>query len=120
MQLLLEHYKASPFQQSMKMALYSTPRPGSIVNFSGDTKREMDHLDALKGFRSGSTLSSVSKRMALVDSFHEVHSHYSSGYGLSEDQTDTLGWDMSATDLEPCITYCCCCSTARGNVTGAM
>ena len=98
MQLLLEHYKASPFEQSMKMALYSTPRPGSAVNFSGDTKREMDHLDALKGFRSGSTISSVSKRMALVDSFQEVHMHYSQGHGLSMDKTDNLGWEVSTTD----------------------
>ena len=98
MQLLLEHYKASPFEQSMKMALYSTPRPGSAVNFSGDTKREMDHLDALKGFRSGSTVSSVSKRMALVDSFQEVHTHYSQGHGLSKDKTDNLGWEVTSID----------------------
>ena len=98
MQLLLEHYKASPFQQSMKIALYSTPRPGSTVNFAGDTKREMDHLDALKGFRSGSTLASVSKRMSLVDSFQEVHARYSQGYGLAAEKTDTLGWELSTTD----------------------
>ena len=98
MQLILEHYNSSPFHQSMKMALYSTPRPGSAVNFSGDTKREMDHLDALKGFRSGSTLSSVSKRMALVDSFQDVHMKYNVGYGLQRDKADKLGWDVGVTD----------------------
>ena len=66
----------------------STPRPGSAVNFSGDTKREMDHL---KGFQSGSTLSSVGKQMALEDSFQEVHMHYNQGYGLTKNQNDTLG-----------------------------
>ena len=98
LQLILEHYAASPFHQAMKTSLYSTPRPGSTVNFSGDTKREMDHLDVLKGFRSGSTLSSVSKRMSLVDSFHEVHKHYKTGHSSSKDKPDKLGWEMSVTD----------------------
>ena len=71
--LLHEHYSCGTFHQHMKYSLFSTPIGNSEVNFACDTKREMDHIEALKAFRSGSTLTSVTNRMSLVDSLKEVH-----------------------------------------------
>jgi hypothetical protein len=72
-QLILEYYRAGPFYMSMKHSLFTTPFHDSSVNFSGDTKREMDHQEALKGFRSGSTMNAVLWKMSLVDSTAETH-----------------------------------------------
>lgn len=71
--LLLEHYSAGHFHQHLKRTLYTTPIGNSSANFASDSKREMDHQDALRGFRSGSTLPSVTSRMPLTDSLNETH-----------------------------------------------
>ena len=49
-QLLYTHFSASYFHRNMKEALYSTPIKQSNRNFACDTKRELDHLEAVKGF----------------------------------------------------------------------
>ncbi len=67
--LLHEHYTAGPFHEAMKKTLFSTPFKGSKVNFGLDTQREMDHREAIKGFRPRATPSSVLPRMSLVDTF---------------------------------------------------
>ena len=71
-QLMYHHYSAGHFHQKLKETLYTTPFGNSSKNFGCDTKREMDHLDTLKGFRTGSTLSSVTSRMSLIDSLNEA------------------------------------------------
>ena len=42
-----------------------------VVNLATDTKKEMEHQDAMKGFRTGSTMVSVMRRLALIDSLTE-------------------------------------------------
>jgi hypothetical protein len=97
-ELLLEHYTASPFDQNMKKVLFTTPSPDSIVNFSGDTKREMDHILALKSFRSGSTMESLTRRMSLVDESTTIHRHFVSPGGKTSQEKDLLGWQFTETD----------------------
>ena len=47
-ELLLEHQSAGPFYSKMTESLYSTPmKENSTVNFATDTKRELDHIDAV-------------------------------------------------------------------------
>jgi hypothetical protein len=59
----------------------------------------MDHKEALKGLRSGSTLSSALKLMSLVDSSQEIHSFLNkSSEVTSKDECDTLGWNLSDPD----------------------
>ncbi|KAL4238433.1 hypothetical protein ACF0H5_003141 [Mactra antiquata] len=65
--LLHEYYKCGPFYKNMKHCLFSTPSKNRNINFALDTQREMDHKDALKAFRSGSTVASVLPRMSLID-----------------------------------------------------
>ncbi len=91
-QLIGVHLECGPFYQKLKCCLFSTPRPGSTVNFSGDTKRELDNKDAVKCFHSGSTLDSVMRKMSLMDSFSHIHSTFKCGSGLSVDEVDHLGW----------------------------
>ena len=71
-ELLHCHYSAGPFHQKMKQCLFSTPHKDSEVNFALDTQREMDHQEALKGFRPRATLETVIPRMAVVDHFTQV------------------------------------------------
>ena len=71
-QLLLEHYQAGPFHQNLKTSLFSTPHRGSKSNFGLDTQREMDHRDAIKGFRPRGTVQSILPRMSLVDKMSDV------------------------------------------------
>lgn len=71
-QLLYHHYHSGHFHRELKKTLYTTPFKGSNRNFACDTKREMDHLDVLKGFRSGSNTSSITCRMSLIDSLNET------------------------------------------------
>ena len=71
-ELLHVHYTAGPFHQSMKLSLFTTPHKDSNVNCALDTQREMDHQEALKGFRPRATLQTVIPRMAVVDHFTEV------------------------------------------------
>jgi hypothetical protein len=96
-QLILQHYKTGPFYRSMKHTLYSTPFRESNVNFSGDTKREMDHQEALKGFRSGSTLNAVLWKMSLVDNTAETH-QLLHGPSKTSKQDDHL--DMGTTEVD--------------------
>lgn len=69
-QLHYHHYSSGYFHRNLKECLFTTPFRNSKKNFACDTKREMDHLEAIKGFRSGSTLSSVTVRMSLIDSLN--------------------------------------------------
>ena len=95
--LLYHHYSAGYFHRCMKQALFSTPIKSSTRNFSTDTKREMDHLDVLKGFPSGSTVSSVSVRMSLIDSLNQsAHTGKESQKPVLDD--DKLGWEINDVD----------------------
>ncbi|KAH3719672.1 hypothetical protein DPMN_062526 [Dreissena polymorpha] len=71
--LLHEYYKSGIYYQNMKHSLFSTPIRGSKVNCLFDIQREMDHKDALKAFRSGSTVASVLPRMSLIDVLDDIH-----------------------------------------------
>ena len=72
--LLYEHYSCGVFHQQMKASLFSTPHKDGKTNIALDTQREMDHKDAIKGFRPRSTMQSVVPRMTIVDSFVESSS----------------------------------------------
>ena len=96
MKLLFHHYSSGYFHKCMKQTLFTTPIKNSSRNFSTDTKQEMDHLDALKGFRSGSTLSSVSVRMSLIDSLNQ--SDHKKHLDKSVVDDDKLGWDINEVD----------------------
>ncbi|XP_071085902.1 uncharacterized protein [Haliotis cracherodii] len=93
--LLAHHYTAGIFHQKLKETLYSTPIGNSTVNFACDTKREMDHKDALKGFRSGSSLESASRRMSLIDAFNDIHSTKE-----KTKENDGVQWLFSNVDAE--------------------
>ena len=75
-QLLVEHYSASPYVQRMKASLFSIPFKGSSTFFAQDAVREMEHQDAAKGFRPGADANAVLPRMALVDMFIELENQY--------------------------------------------
>ena len=78
---------------------FTTPIGNSTKNFACDTKREMDHLEAVKGFRSESTLSSVTARMSLIDSLNVAgKSRSESAFSESKDE-DNLGWSVTDVDL---------------------
>lgn len=98
-QLLYHHYSAGYFHRNLKECLFTTPFRNSKKNFACDTKREMDHLEAIKGFRSGSTLSSVTVRMSLIDSLNEASKSRSESTFLDSDDTDNLGWSLTDVDL---------------------
>ena len=95
--LLCCHYSAGYFHRCLKEELFSTPFKGSSRNFACDTKREMDHLDALKGFRSGSTVNSATCRMSLIDSLNVTKSQPESD--IQEEDNDKLGWELTEIDL---------------------
>ena len=97
--LLYEHFAAGYFHKCMKETLFTTPIKGGKCNFASDTKRELDHLDAVKGFRSGSNLSTITCRMSLMDTLNESKHHrsYSKRSSIS-DQTDNLGWNITEVD----------------------
>ncbi|KAL4217289.1 hypothetical protein ACF0H5_023740 [Mactra antiquata] len=94
--LLHSHYSAGHFHQCLKHALYSTPFKGSNINFACDTKREMDHLDVVKGFRSGSNIEAVTCRMSLIDSLNETQKSKDSKEITTDD--DCLGMKLSQID----------------------
>ena len=54
--LLHQHYGTGFFHLCLKETLFSTPFKGSKHNFACDTKRELDHIETLKAFRSVSTI----------------------------------------------------------------
>ena len=93
-QLLYAHFSASYFHRNMKETLYSTPIKQSNRNFACDTKRELDHLEALKGFRSGSNINSATVRMSLIDSLNEAFHREAGGH----DDCDNLGWELTKVD----------------------
>ena len=98
-QLMYHHYSAGHFHQKLKETLYTTPFGNSTKNFGCDTKREMDHLDALKGFRTGSTLSSVTSRMSLIDSLNEASRRRTDINMTHIDETENVTWSVSDVDM---------------------
>ena len=96
--LLCCHYAAGYFHRCLKEELYSTPFKGSNRNFASDIKRELDHLDALKGFRSGSTVNSATCRMSLIDSLNVTKAHQPDSND-EQDDDDKLGWELTEVDL---------------------
>ena len=93
--LLYCHYSAGYFHRCLKEELYSTPFKGSNRNFACDTKREMDHLEALKGFRSGSTVNSATCRMSLIDSLNETKPHQPDTL-IEQEDNGKLGWELTS------------------------
>ena len=91
--LLFHHNSAGHFHRCLKQTLFTTPIKASSRNFSTDTKREMDHLDALKGFRSGSTISSISVRLSLTDSLNQSVHKKDLEKPIVDD--DKLGWEIN-------------------------
>ena len=97
--LLHEYYKCGSFHQGMKHSLFSTPIGKSNVNFSTDTKREMEHIVAIKMLRAGSTEASVLRRMAIIDSIQSVPKFFSSGTEPSRDSGE-VNWNFTDTDVD--------------------
>ena len=93
-QLLHSHFSAGYFHRNMKEMLYSTPFKKSNRNFACDTKRELDHIEAVKGFRSGSNISSITVRMSLIDSLNEACHRSEAGH----QDKDNLGWELTQVD----------------------
>lgn len=99
--LLYQHYRSGPFYRKLKECLYTTPLGRSSKNFASDTKREMDHLEAVKSLRSGSTLSSVTSRLSLIDSLnaiHEARTWTRNDLESAEKDSDELGWPLLKVD----------------------
>lgn len=99
--LLYQHYRSGPFHQKLKECLYTTPFGRSSKNFASDTKREIDHLEAVKSFRSGSTLSSVTSRLSLIDSLNAIHEARTWTRNVlesAEEDSDELGWPLLKVD----------------------
>ncbi len=69
------------------------------VNLATDMKRELDHRYVTKCFRSGSTMSSVMRRMSLIDSLTEVHDLHPTKNQQKQKDDDLLGWEITKTDL---------------------
>ena len=69
--LLYHHAESSHFHKQQKMCLYSIPFKDSKTNFALDAIREMEHKDAVKGFRPRADASAVLPRMSIVDTFTE-------------------------------------------------
>ena len=97
-QLLLTHYSAGHFHQCLKKTLHSTPIGNSTTNFASDSKRETDHQDALRGFRSGFSMKFVIGRMSLIDSFNETHQLR--GKSNTESTTySNIEWKITEVDI---------------------
>lgn len=86
--LLVKHYSTGPFFQGLKKCMFSTPHKDSETNIALDQQREMDHRDALKGFRPRGTIESIVPRMSQVDRMSEVRQSRLSIWGKS-DRDDT-------------------------------
>ena len=71
-ELLYQHGRSGYFHQRQKASLFSVSHKGSKTNFALDAIREMDHRDAIKGFRPRAELSAIIPRMSLVDTFNEI------------------------------------------------
>ena len=97
--LLYQHACASPFHQKQKTSLFSMPCKGSKTNFALDAIREMEHRDAVKGFRPGAEVSAVLPRMSLVDTFNDIEMKKSENSESPPDATeDPLKLQLSKTD----------------------
>ena len=97
--LLFHHYSAGYFHTCLKQALFTTPIKSGQRNFACDTKRELDHIDAVKGFRSATSLSAVTSRMSLIDSLNEVKQQRTSKEAKADGSSDdSLGWTLTAVD----------------------
>ena len=59
----------------------------------------MDHLKASEGFRSGTTISSVTSRMPLIDSMNEISRSRHENTNKNEDKVDSRGWSLTEVDL---------------------
>ena len=95
--LLFHHYSAGFFHTCLKQALFTTPIKSGKRNFACDTKRELDHVDAVKGFRSATSLSAVTSRMSLIDTLNEVKQQRTHKEKKDEDvDDDSLGWILTA------------------------
>lgn len=70
---LYQHYAAGTFHQNMKKgSVLDTHRDGH-VNIALDTQWEIDHKDAIKGFRPRSSIKSVIPSMTIVDRIKDTH-----------------------------------------------
>ena len=100
--LLHEHYRAGTFYINMKSYLFSTPLKDSHINSATDTKREKEHLQIVKSFRSGSTVTSAMRRIANADYLSEMADALKVQTEETEDEgkADGLGWNVSSKDLK--------------------
>ena len=96
--LLHHHYSAGPFYRHLKQTLSSTSFKSSIKNFACDTKRELDHLDAVKSFRPGSSVESATVRMSLMDFLNEIRAERHDLKISTDQATDNLGWQLAEVD----------------------
>ena len=98
--LLHQHYSAGFFHTCLKETLFSTPFKGSKHNFACDTKREMDHIEAVKAFRSGSNIKSVTCRMSLVDTLNDARLRNLDDSSCEHKpiDDDNLGWKITKVD----------------------
>ena len=98
--LLHQHHSAGFFHTCLKETLFSTPFKGSKHNFACDTKRELDHIEALKAFRSGSTVKSVTCRMSLLDTLNDARlSNVDDSLADNNPiDDDNLGWRITKVD----------------------
>ena len=90
----------------MKFSLFSTPYENSQANFGMDALGEMEHIEALRSFRSGGTLSSVIPRMSLIDELNAAHLSRiteKSSLGGSTTPTYEPGFEITQTDLKHII-----------------
>lgn len=99
-QLLSAHEECGHYYQAMKRTLYSTPVDNSICNFACDTKRELDHQQVIKCFRSGSNIDAITARMSLIDTFTDVHRKFVNPIEKNEDD---LCWRITSTDIQHII-----------------
>ena len=101
--LLYHHATASPFHQRLKECLFSVLHKGSHTNFASDAIREMEHRDAMKGFRPCAEVTSVLPRMSLIDTFNDIDDMKSAQHhdddGHIEVQEDHLKWTFSPVDF---------------------
>lgn len=110
--LLIKHYSTGPFYQGLKQCLFSTPHKESETNIALDQQREMDHRDAMKGFRPRATVESVIPRMTQVDRMAEVSKMRQSFWGKVDKEENTekdetsdpgLSWKVTEKDVNHVI-----------------
>lgn len=102
-QLLTEHFKSGVFYQNMKKALFTGPHKGSSKNFALDSQREMEHKDALKGFRPRATTENVVPRMSVIDEFMEVQAKRQFLFQPEDgavEQNEEIGFSITRRDIK--------------------